>query len=313
MIGLDPIRVSVIYRSDAVVPLGDHAVLDTSVDPRFNDDRNRPAVAQSFVDRATGGVTTVVVNHLKSKGSPCDDVGDPDLGDGAGRCNLTRLAAAEALVDWLATDPTGSGQGDVMIIGDLNSYDEEDPIQALLAGGYVDLGEAAEGEFTYTYVFDGQWGMLDYAFATTSLTAQVTGVTTWHINSDEPDVFDYNTSFRGPGQQALYSADAFRASDHDPVIVGLDLDLDAEAVIGHAIDEVAGLFEDGLISKGEARSTIISMVDAAELADGVTAHAADVLLHNVEARVAQLVADGTLTAAQAAAVTDLTNAVRSGL
>ena len=55
------------------------------------------------------------------------------------------------------------------------------------------------------------------------------------------------------------------------------------------------------------------MVDAAKLADGVTAHAADVLLHNVEARVAQLVADGTLTAAQAAAVTDLTNAVRSGL
>ncbi len=50
----------------------------------------------------TGGVFTPVVNHLKSKGSDCNAVGDPDTGDGAGNCNLTRTAAAEALVDWLA-------------------------------------------------------------------------------------------------------------------------------------------------------------------------------------------------------------------
>ena len=49
------------------------------------------------------------MNHLKSKGSACADIGDPDTGDGQGNCNLTRKAAAEALVDWLATDPTGSG------------------------------------------------------------------------------------------------------------------------------------------------------------------------------------------------------------
>ena len=82
----------------------------------------------------TGGIFTVAVNHLKSKGSDCNAIGDPDTGDGAGNCNLTRKAAAEALVDWLATDPTGSGDEDFLIIGDLNSYDKEDPIDAILAG-----------------------------------------------------------------------------------------------------------------------------------------------------------------------------------
>lgn len=63
-----------------------------------------------------------MVNHLKSKGSACDDVGDPDLGDGQGNCNGTRTMAAEALVDWLATDPTGSNDPDILILGDMNAY-----------------------------------------------------------------------------------------------------------------------------------------------------------------------------------------------
>jgi uncharacterized protein len=85
------------------------------------DDKNRPVLAQTFEDLASGERFTVAVNHLKSRGSPCDDVGDPDLSDGQGNCNLTRTAAAEALVDWLSSDPTGSGDGRYLIIGDLNT------------------------------------------------------------------------------------------------------------------------------------------------------------------------------------------------
>jgi uncharacterized protein len=81
----------------------------------------------------------VVVNHLKSKGSDCEDVDDPDVFDEQGNCNLTRTAAAEALATWLTADPTGSGDADVLIIGDLNSYAKEDPIKALTAAGYRDL------------------------------------------------------------------------------------------------------------------------------------------------------------------------------
>ncbi len=55
------------------------------------------------------------------------------------------------------------------------------------------------------------------------MAAQVTGAADWHINSDEPDVFDYDTSFKPPAQEALYEPNAYRTSDHDPVVVGLNL------------------------------------------------------------------------------------------
>ncbi len=222
-IGTDAIKVALIYKPASVFLEGGYAVLDSSVDPRFIDTKNRPALAQTFMDSTTGGVFTVAVNHLKSKGSACDDVGDPDTGDGAGNCNLTRKAAAEALVDWLITDPTGSGDEDFLIIGDLNSYDKEDPIDAIVAGGYTDLIYQFIGEDAYSYVFDGQIGYLDHALANVALLGKVTGATVWHINADEPDLIDYDTSFKQAAQDAIYAPDAYRSSDHDPVIVGLDV------------------------------------------------------------------------------------------
>jgi predicted extracellular nuclease len=222
-IGTDAIRVALIYKPASVSPVGDYAILDSSVDGRFIDDKNRPVLAQSFMDNAGGDIVTVAVNHLKSKGSSCDDVSDPDTGDGSGNCNLTRTAAAEALVDWLATDPTGSGAGNFLVIGDLNAYDKEDPIDALVDGGYVDLVSAFLGEAAYSFVFDGQIGYLDHALANATLNDRVTGVSIWHINADEPDLINYDTSFKRPAQDAIYAPDAYRSSDHDPVIVGLDL------------------------------------------------------------------------------------------
>lgn len=228
-IGTDAIKVGIIYKPASVTPQGDHAILDSSVDPRFRDEFNRPVLAQTFSD-GDGGVFTVAVNHLKSKGSPCDAVGDPDAGDGQGNCNVTRTRAAEALADWLASDPTGSGDSDVLIIGDLNSYDKEDPIDALREGAddslgsdddYTDLLSISEGELAYTFVFDGLFGHLDYGMSSTTMTEQATGVTAWHINADEPDILDYDTTFKSAVQDALFEPNAYRSSDHDPVIVGL--------------------------------------------------------------------------------------------
>lgn len=246
VIGTDQIAVAFIYRPDTVTPVGDFAVLDSTVDARFDDDRNRPALAQTFTESATGAAVTVVNNHLKSKGSPCTADGDPDVGDGQANCNLTRTAAAEAMVDWLAGDPTGAGTDNVLIIGDLNSYRNEDPIDAIEAGAddtigtaddYVDLLDSLVGASAYTYLFDGQLGYLDHALANVTLARQVTGATAWNINADEIPLFDYNDeirdamsgSFFEPAFQRessalpLYEPDAYRSSDHDPVIVGLDL------------------------------------------------------------------------------------------
>jgi len=222
-IGDDAIRVALIYKPASISPWGEFAILDSSVDARFLDEFNRPVLAQSFIDTTTGGIVTVAINHLKSKGSDCDDVGDPNTGDGSGNCNLTREAAAEALVDWLATDPTGSDSDNALILGDLNSYDKEDPIDAIVEGGYVDLVHSFLGEYAYGYVFNGQIGYLDYALASSGLDDDITGTTIWHINADEPDLIDYDTSFKRDAQDAIYAPDAYRSSDHDPVIVGLDV------------------------------------------------------------------------------------------
>ncbi|MCB8968984.1 MAG: ExeM/NucH family extracellular endonuclease, partial [Ardenticatenaceae bacterium] len=222
VIGTDAIKVALIYQPANVTPSGDYAILDSSVDPGFIDTLNRPVLIQTFAENATGELVTVAVNHLKSKGSACS--GDPDLGDGQGNCNLTRVAAAQALVTYLATDPTNSGVDRYLIIGDLNSYAMEDPIQTIEAAGYTNLISLFQGADAYGYSFDGQWGYLDHALASADLLPLVTAVTDWHINSDEPVSLDYNVEYKTANQQIiLYGEEPYRASDHDPVIIGLEL------------------------------------------------------------------------------------------
>lgn len=231
VIGTDAIRVGMVYKPSRVAPVGVFKTLDSTVDPRFLDTKNRPSLAQTFESTVNGARFTVVVNHLKSKGSDCLDVSDPDAGDGQGNCNGTRTLAAQALVDWIATDPTGSGDADVLIVGDLNSYAMEDPVTAIRRGAddtagtvddYTNLVARYQGAQAYSYVFDAQVGYLDYAIASPSLVGQATGTTEWHINADEPDLLDYDTSFKPPAQDAIYEPNAYRSSDHDPVVVGIE-------------------------------------------------------------------------------------------
>ena len=230
-IGSDVIRVGLIYQPAAVTPVNSFAVLDSSVDPQFNDDKNRPVLAQSFAENTSGEVFTVAVNHLKSKGSPCDDVGDPDIGDGQGNCNGVRTDAAAALVNWLATDPTGGGSGNFLILGDLNAYSQEDPVTTIESASYTDLIQVFVGTGVaggaYSFNFFSESGSLDHALSSPSMTASVTGAAVWHINADEPRALDYNDF----NQPALFSSDEFRSSDHDPLLVGLFDDGDGDGVL----------------------------------------------------------------------------------
>jgi hypothetical protein len=221
-IGTDAVRTGFVFRPATTSLRGSHAVLNSRVDARFMDKRNRPTLAQTFVQDSNGGALTIAVNHLKSKGSDCDSNGDLDLADGQANCNQTRTDAAAALADWLGVDPTGSGDPDFLIVGDLNAYIAEDPLTALKNAGFVNLVEVASGGNAYSYVFNAQFGALDHALATPSLVPQVVATMEWHINADEPPVLDYNLEFgRDP---SLFDADSpYRVSDHDPIIVGIDL------------------------------------------------------------------------------------------
>jgi predicted extracellular nuclease len=147
-------------------------------------------------------------------------VNDRDLEDGQAHCNKTRTSAANVLVDWLKTDPTGSGDPDFLVIGDLNAYAKEDPILALERGGYTSLMERL-GPEAYTFVYEAQSGYVDHALATASLAPQVTSIAVWHINADEPSSVDFNTEHK---TDDLFKADQpYRMSNHDPIVLELDL------------------------------------------------------------------------------------------
>ncbi len=235
-LGTDAIRVQIIYRTGILSPVGSPL---SDLDPIHS----RPPTAQTFdvvdaTNPAFGQRFTVIASHFKSKGSSAGLPGDADAGDGAGASNATRTAQAMRLLTWVnSTVVPAAGDPDVLLLGDFNAYAAETPVTTLTGGGYTDLESALLGPSAYSYLFDGQLGHLDYAFSSTSLTPQITGVGPWHINADESSLLDYNDEIKDVGEAAFEEkpdgsalvpprvlfqpATPYRASDHDPVLVGI--------------------------------------------------------------------------------------------
>ncbi|TDA46311.1 ExeM/NucH family extracellular endonuclease [Burkholderia pyrrocinia] len=217
-LGRDAIAVALLYDSRTVEPVGRAATVALG-------GRHRPPLAQTF--RRIGGTRafTVAVNHLKSKNCPNATGADLDQADGQGCWNAARTRAAARIAGWLAASPTGAAADGVLLIGDLNSYAKEDPIRALESRGYANLVARFVGDAAYSYVFRGEAGYLDHALATSTLAARVKAVHIWHINADEPvalqPVPDYKTRVH---RSSYYAPDAYRSSDHDPVVVDVALD-----------------------------------------------------------------------------------------
>jgi hypothetical protein len=221
--GTDAIKVAMIYKPARLVPV---------VAPQTDTDaiHNRPPLAQTFA-ALNGERFTLVVNHLKSKSS-CPVQDDPDYpgnfdaGDGQGCWNARRVQQAQRTGSWVASLASGAGTDRALLLGDMNSYAQEDPVIAFADGGYADQ-IARFNAFGYSYVFDGASGRLDHALATAALAARVTDAAEWHINADEPSVIDYNTEFKKPLCPTCgpdyYTPTAYRSSDHDPVVTGLYL------------------------------------------------------------------------------------------
>lgn len=214
--GDDAIRVAMIYKPSKLSLVG-----AAMTDPDAIN--NRPTLAQTFA-LPNGKRFSLVVNHFKSKSScPGDHSADDDNGDGQGCWNARRLLQAQRLIGtFIPQVQAAAGDTDVISIGDYNAYGMEDPIRAMVTAGMVNQVERfvrPQGA-PYSFVFDSESGYLDNALTTASLSSKVTGVTEWHINADEPSVIDYNTEFK---TQDLYAANPYRASDHDPVVIGLNL------------------------------------------------------------------------------------------
>ena len=207
--GTDEITVAQVYRPGSIERVGDPVAL---TDPAFANARQ--PIAQTY--DSGGRVFTVIANHFKSKNCGEATGENADQGDGAGCWNADRVRQAQTLTAFVAERQAATGDADVLILGDLNSYTCEEPVDVLVLAGLVNqLTRHVPDPERYSYLFDGARGVLDHAFATPEFSAQITGATLWHINADEPDLLEYAAD---PAYTVL---DPHRASDHDPVVVGI--------------------------------------------------------------------------------------------
>ncbi len=222
----------------------------------------RPSFLQNFKINNSSEELTVVVNHLKSKGSGCwEDEPANLIEDGQQHCNAFRVSAVKHLGDELEKlKSDGKLSDNTLLIGDFNSYAQEDPILLLtnnpgeanrelktasftsLDDGktFIDRGKpqtlsnsygftnlitnknSDENARFYSFSYSGELGNLDHAFGSQALLNKVTKVEDWHINSVESTMLDYTTKYKPKDKlEALYSDNAFRSSDHDPVVIDM--------------------------------------------------------------------------------------------
>ena len=216
--GDDAISGAILYRSDRVTPRGQALVAAGARYPAFTAaGGSRVPLAQTFTLAAGGGEPfTLVVNHFKSKGSLLPGDGNADQFDGQGNNNAARVQAARQLHDWLANLP-GGAPPNLVLLGDFNAYSREDPITTLEGYGYRKVSQG------FSYAFRGLAGSLDHVLVSPRLIGRAGQAVKWAINAEEPVVLDYNLEFRSPAQQAgFYGPTAYRASDHNPIVLGLN-------------------------------------------------------------------------------------------
>jgi len=209
--GSDAIKVALVYKPARVRALG-----PARTDPAAI--HNRPPLAQAF-ERVGGGPSSrfnVVAVHFKSR--RCDGATGPEAeqGDLQGCWNHRRVLQARALHDFAARVQAADGIAPTLLLGDFNAYAREDPVDELTGRGYTDVLARFEPD-GYSFVFDGAAGRLDEALATHALAPRVAGAAAWHVNADEPALLD---AAHAGGRDA---ASPYRSSDHDPLLIGLEL------------------------------------------------------------------------------------------
>ncbi len=249
--GTDAVRVAMIYKPAKLVLVGG-ALSDA------NAIYERPPMAQAF-KAANGAKFSLVVNHLRAKRCSNPTGGNVDQGDGQGCYNQLRLEQAQQLADsFVPQVVAAAGDDDVLLIGDFNAHGMEDPILFLGSEERQVRFENQLERFVrpngipHSYVFGAESGYLDQALASASLSQQVAGAVLWNINADEPEVLDYNLDGRNAAAQALYNALPYRASDHDPVVISLNLPASYMDVTGGVQVQRSGLVQGRFSSIGTA-------------------------------------------------------------
>ncbi|EXJ52879.1 5'-nucleotidase [Microbacterium sp. MRS-1] len=256
----DVIRNAIIYQPARVAPVGDALALGTQSGSGQAFDNAREPIAQKFAPAGGGEPFLFVVNHFKSKGSSGASGSQADQKDGQGAWNPARVAQATALRDWVSSITT-TGEA-AILVGDFNSYTQEDPLKVLYDAGYTDA-ESALKVGRSTYSFDGLSGSLDHVLLNVAAGKRVTGGDVWNINSGESVALEYS---RYNNHGTLFWQDGpYRSSDHDPLKVGLSARKSAPTMIDIlTINDFHGRIEAG--SQGEAGAAVLAGAVAAKKA-----------------------------------------------
>jgi 5'-nucleotidase len=223
----DVIHSGFIYKPAEVATVGSPTVLTTESDPGESFSIAREPLAQGFkkLGATDADAFLVVANHWKSKGSgtplydgDLENTSSPAVDQGA--FNATRVHEAADVNTFATATAAALGTDRIFLVGDFNSYTHEDPLEVLYADGYTDLGSTLDpAEWSYSY--NSLEGSLDHVLASPSARAMVTGADIWQINAQEAVAYAYSR-YNYNATLLFNGSDPFAASDHDPVVIGLN-------------------------------------------------------------------------------------------
>ena len=216
----DVIRIAFIYKKAKIAPVGDSVIYD---DPAYAGLARQP-LAQEFKPitdvNHEGKNFVVIANHFKSKGSApknlsgAEAAANTDNGDGQGNSNGVRVKQARAL----ATFAQRFNGTPTLLVGDFNAYTMEDPLKVLTDAGWAH--ESGHGDSSYVY--GGRSGSMDHVFANSAAHPLITEVKSWAVNAQESIAFEYSRANYN-AYLAFEADNPYRASDHNPEIIGLNL------------------------------------------------------------------------------------------
>ena len=160
---------------------------------------SRPPLVADLLVRGPWGeayALTVIVNHWRSKR------GDESVNVVHRKLQAEHVAAL--VQGRLDADPAAH----VVVLGDLNDFEDSGPVLALQNGtqpALVHAFDALPPLDRYTYIFNGASQVLDHLLLTEGMKPHFGGIDILHINADYPIAQE-------PGKMTLYGS-----SDHDPL------------------------------------------------------------------------------------------------
>ncbi|NES01415.1 MAG: endonuclease [Okeania sp. SIO2F4] len=234
------IRTAFLYNPDRVDLVDDSVQTIGDQNPGSAFDGARLPLVADF--EFNGQEVSVVSNHFSSKGGSAPILGIEQPFD-ARQEDVTvngsldeRQAQANAVQGFVADALTADPNANLVVLGDFNEFEFVSPLDTL-EQNLTNLTETLPENERYSFIFQGNSQSLDHILVSDSLD-----------EGAEFDIVHVNSEFAETNQ---------RASDHDPLIVSLNLPTPGEVIEGtRRRDNLIGTDGDDTITGFQRRDTL---------------------------------------------------------